>query len=38
MSMLLVGMVTVVSPLVAVGVFKLQTRLERWDLERHADD
>ena len=38
MSVLLVGMMTVVSPLVGVGIFKLQSRLERWDLERHADD
>ncbi|SRX92325.1 hypothetical protein MSP7336_00550 [Mycobacterium shimoidei] len=38
MNLLLVGTLAVVSPLVAVGVFKLQTRLERWDLERHAED
>lgn len=38
MSLLLVGMVTVVSPLVGVGIFKLQARLERWDCERHAED
>lgn len=38
MNPLLVGTLSVVSPLVAVGIFKLQTRLERWDLERHAED
>ncbi len=38
MNPLLLGLVSVASPLVAVGVFKLQARLERWDLERHAED
>lgn len=38
MNPLLVGLLTVTSPLVAVGIFKLQARLERWDGERHAQD
>ncbi len=25
-------------PLVALGLYDLQTRLERWDHDRHADD
>jgi hypothetical protein len=26
------------TPLAALGLYELQTRLERWDYERHAQD
>jgi hypothetical protein len=35
---ILVGIFSVASPLAAVGIFKLQARLERWDQQRHAED
>jgi hypothetical protein len=38
MNPLLVGLFSVATPLAAVGIFKLQARLERWDRERHAGD
>jgi hypothetical protein len=38
MNPLLVSIVSLASPLAAVGIFKLQARLERWDYQRHAED
>lgn len=30
--------VSICAPLAAMGVYDLQTRLERWDYNRHAED
>jgi hypothetical protein len=30
--------VSIGAPLAALGVYDLQTRLERWDYNRHAED
>jgi hypothetical protein len=38
MNTVLVGVFSVVGPLAAVGMFKLQAHLERWDQQRHAED
>ena len=38
MNTLLVVCMSVTAPVVAIGVYNLQLRLERWDYERHADD
>lgn len=38
MNPVLMGTLSVASPLVAVGIYKLQARLERWDAQRHAED
>jgi hypothetical protein len=38
MNPVMVGIVSVASPLAAVGIFKLQAQLERWDQQRHAED
>jgi hypothetical protein len=38
MNPVLVGTLWVASPLVAVGFYKLQARLEQWDARRHAED
>jgi hypothetical protein len=38
MNPVLIGVITVVSPLFAVGMYRLQTHLERWDAQRHAED
>jgi hypothetical protein len=38
MNPVLVGALSVASPLFAVGMYKLQARLERWDAQRHAED
>ncbi len=38
MNPVLVGTLSVASPLVAVGIYKLQARLEQWDARRHAED
>jgi hypothetical protein len=38
MTELVMICVSVGAPLAALGVYDLQTRLERWDYARHADD
>ena len=38
MSPVLMVYLTAVTPFAGHGLLKLQTRLERWDYERHADD
>jgi hypothetical protein len=38
MNLLLLGICSVAGPLAAVGMFKLQAHLERWDYQRHAED
>lgn len=38
MNSLLLGVCSVAGPLAAVGMFKLQAHLERWDQQRHAED
>ena len=38
MNALLVIFMSVGTPLAALGVYDLQTRLERWDYHRHAED
>ena len=38
MSGMLAVVLTVGTPLVALGLYDLQTRLERWDQNRHAED
>jgi len=38
MSALLLMCVSVATPLAALGLYELQTRLERWDHDRHAED
>lgn len=38
MNLLLLVCLSVGSPLAGLGLLKLQTRLERWDYERHAED
>jgi hypothetical protein len=38
MNPVLIGGLSVVTSLFAVGVYQLQTHLERWDARRHAED
>jgi hypothetical protein len=38
MTPLLLVCVAVAAPLVGFGLLHMQTRLEQWDYERHADD
>ncbi len=38
MSTLLVACFAVIAPVAGMGLMQLQTRLERWDYERHAED
>jgi hypothetical protein len=38
MNPLLLGVCSVAGPLAAVGIYKLQAHLERWDAQRHAED
>ncbi len=38
MSPLLLVCISAGMPLVGLGLFELQARLERWDYERHAQD
>lgn len=38
MSPMLLVCLSVGTPLAGLGLLKLQTRLERWDYERHAED
>jgi hypothetical protein len=38
MTVFLVLCISAVAPLAAVSVYDLQTRLERWDHDRHAED
>jgi hypothetical protein len=38
MSALVVMCVSVATALAALGLYELQTRLERWDHDRHAED
>jgi hypothetical protein len=38
MNALLMISMSVGAPLAALGLYELQTRLERWDYNRHAED
>jgi hypothetical protein len=38
MNTLLMLCISISAPLAALGVYDLQTRLERWDHNRHAED
>jgi hypothetical protein len=38
MNPVLIGALSVVSPLFAVGFYRLQAHLETWDAQRHAED
>jgi hypothetical protein len=38
MNPVLIGALSVFSPLFAVGIYRLQGHLERWDAQRHAED
>ena len=38
MNAMLVVCMSVSAPVVAIAVYSLQMRLERWDYDRHADD
>ena len=38
MSSILVVCLSVGTPLAALGLYELQTSLERWDQKRHAED
>ncbi len=38
MSPLLLACIAVAAPVAGMGLMQLQTRLERWDYERHAED
>jgi hypothetical protein len=38
MNPVLVALFSVGSPLAAVGMVRLQARLEQWDQQRHAED
>ena len=38
MNALLMICMSVGTPLAALGLYDLQTRLERWDYDRHAED
>jgi hypothetical protein len=38
MNPVLIGTFSVVGPLFAVGMYRLQAHLERWDAQRHAED
>jgi hypothetical protein len=38
MNPVLIGALSLVSPLFAVGIYRLQAHLERWDAQRHAED
>ncbi len=38
MNPVLVGTLSLASPLFAVGIYKLQAHLEQWDARRHAED
>ena len=38
MNALMLICMSVGTPLAALGLYDLQTRLERWDYDRHAED
>jgi len=38
MTPLLLVCIAAAAPVVGVGLMSLQTRLEQWDYERHAED
>ena len=38
MNALLLLCISIGAPLAAVGLYDLQTRLERWDYNRHVED
>ena len=38
MSPLLLVCIAVAAPVAGMGLMQLQTRLERWEYERHAED
>lgn len=38
MSPLLLVCIALAAPVAGMGLLNLQTRLERWDYERHVDD
>ncbi|MCW2660286.1 MAG: hypothetical protein JWP83_1438 [Mycobacterium sp.] len=38
MTPLLLICIAAVAPVAGVGLMQLQTRLEQWDYERHAED
>ena len=38
MNALLMICMSVGTPLVALGLYELQARLEQWDYDRHAED
>jgi hypothetical protein len=38
MTPLLLVCIAAATPFVGIGVMQLQTRLEQWDYERHAED
>jgi len=38
MNALLLLCISIGAPLAAMGLYDLQTRLERWDYNRHAED
>lgn len=38
MTPLLLICIAAIAPVAGVGLMQLQTRLEQWDYERHADD
>ena len=38
MNAILLLCMSVGTPLAAMGLYELQTRLERWDYNRHAED
>jgi len=38
MNALLLLCMSIGTPLAALGLYELQTRLERWDYNRHAED
>ena len=38
MNVLLLICISVGTPLAAMGLYDLQTRLEHWDYNRHAED
>jgi hypothetical protein len=38
MDPVLIGALSVFTPLFAVGIYRLQSHLERWDAQRHAED
>jgi hypothetical protein len=38
MNTLVVACISISAPLIAIGLYSLQTRLEKWDYDRHAED